>query len=71
MREQEWVADAVLVVDTAAQMPSMQGQDGRQIREVVKEIQKAKQASPGAATVGKLTVPPTYSVPLHGFGRTK
>ena len=71
LMEQKRVADALLVAETAAQMPSMLGQDGRQIREVVKEIQKAKQASPGAATVGKLTVPPTYTVPLHGFGRAK
>ena len=47
--EQERVADAVLVVETAAQMPSMQGQEGQQLRAVVVQLksQKAKQASSG------------------------
>ena len=50
LMEQERVADAVLVAETAAQMPSMQGQEGQQMRDVVvhlKESQKAKQASAG------------------------
>jgi hypothetical protein len=47
LMDQQRFADALLVAETAAQMPSMQGQDGQQIREVVKEIQKAKPASSG------------------------
>ena len=48
-RVQERVADAVLVVETAAQMPSMQGQEGQQMRAGVVQLksQKAKQASSG------------------------
>jgi hypothetical protein len=41
-------ADALLVAETAAQMPSMQGKDGEQIRALVeqlKKFQKAKQPS--------------------------
>jgi len=47
LMEQKRVADALLVAETAAQMPSRQGQEGQTMREVVKEIQKAKQASFG------------------------
>ena len=46
LMEQERVADALFVVETAAQMPSMQGQEGQQMRELVVQLksQKAKQA---------------------------
>jgi outer membrane murein-binding lipoprotein Lpp len=50
LMEQKRVADALLVAETAAQMPSMQGQGGQQIRDLVvhlKQFQKAKQASSG------------------------
>jgi len=43
-------ADALLVAETAAQMPSIQGKEGEQIRglvEQLKKFQKAKQASSG------------------------
>ncbi|MGO8682658.1 MAG: M56 family metallopeptidase [Limisphaerales bacterium] len=43
-------ADALVVGETAAQMPAMQGQDGEQIRDLMKhlkEFQKAKQTSSG------------------------
>ena len=48
-RVQERAADAVLAVETAAQMPAMQGQEGQQMRAVVVQLksQKAKQASSG------------------------
>ena len=48
--EQKRVADALVVAETAAQMPSMQGQEGQLMRDLVvhlKEFQKAKQASSG------------------------
>jgi len=47
--EQERVVDALWVAETAAQMPSTQGQAGQQIRALVAELksQKAKQASSG------------------------
>jgi hypothetical protein len=47
LMEQERVADALLVAETAAQMPSRQGQEDQTMREIVKEIQKAQQASSG------------------------
>jgi hypothetical protein len=49
LMEQERVADALLVAETAAQMPSMQGQEGQQMRALVVQLksQKAKQASSG------------------------
>jgi hypothetical protein len=43
-------SDALLVAETAAQMPSMQGKDGEQIRDLVeklKELQKAKPTASG------------------------
>jgi hypothetical protein len=48
LMEQKRVADALLVAETAAQFPSRLGREGQSLREVVKEIQKAKQASSGA-----------------------
>ena len=48
LMEQKRVADALLVAETAAQMPSMQGQEA--IRNVVvqlKKMQNVKQASSG------------------------
>ena len=50
LMEQKRVVDALLVAETAAQMPSMQGQDGQQIRDLVvslKEFQKTKEAPSG------------------------
>ena len=46
--KQKRISDALVVAETAAQMPSMQGQDGEQIRTLVeqlKKFQKAKQPS--------------------------
>jgi beta-lactamase regulating signal transducer with metallopeptidase domain len=37
---QKRVADALLVAETAAQMPSMQGRDGEQIRDLVENLKK-------------------------------
>ena len=50
LMEQKRVADALLVAETAAQMPSMRGQEGKTIRELVvhlKQFQNARQASSG------------------------
>jgi len=49
LMEQERVAETVLVVETAAQMPSMQGQEGQQMRAMVVQLKSrtAKQASSG------------------------
>ena len=50
LMEQKRVADALLVAETAAQMPSLQGQEGQSMRDVVvhlKQSQKANQASSG------------------------
>ena len=50
LMKQKRGADALLVAETAAQMPSMQGQEGQQIRDLVvnlEQLQKAKQASSG------------------------
>jgi hypothetical protein len=50
LMEQKRGGDALLVAETAAQMPSMQGQEGQQIRDLVvslKEFQKAKEAPSG------------------------
>ena len=47
---QERISDALLVAETAAQMPAMQGKDGEQMRgliEQLKKFQKAQQASSG------------------------
>jgi hypothetical protein len=48
--EQKRVADALVVAETAAQMPANQGKDGEQLRglvEQLKKFQKAKQTSSG------------------------
>ncbi len=42
LMEQKRFADALMVAETAAQMPSLRGQEGQQIRALVEEIQKAK-----------------------------
>jgi hypothetical protein len=50
LMEQKRFADALLVAETAAQMPSVQGQEGQSMRDVVvqlKQFLKAKQASSG------------------------
>ena len=54
LMEQKRVVEALLVAETAAQMPSMQGQEGQAMRDLVRvlvveleKFQKAKQASPG------------------------
>lgn len=46
--KQSRTSDALLVAETAAQLPSMPGQEGQQIRDLIghlKELQKANQAS--------------------------
>jgi hypothetical protein len=48
--KQKRISDALVVAETAAQMPSMQGKDGEQLRNLVgqlKKFQKAKQTSSG------------------------
>ena len=49
LMDQERDADAVVVTETAAQMPSMQGEEGQQMRALVVQLksQKANQASSG------------------------
>jgi hypothetical protein len=42
--EQKRIADALIVAETAAQMPSMQGKDGEQLRNLVKQLQKFQKA---------------------------
>jgi len=42
--EQKRGADALLVAETAAQMPSMQGKEGEQLRVLVKQLQKFQKA---------------------------
>jgi len=42
--EQKRISDALLVAETAAQMPSMQGQDGEQIRDLVENLKKFQKA---------------------------
>jgi hypothetical protein len=42
-------ADALLVAETAAKMPSMQGQDGEQIRNLVEQLQKFQKAKPASS----------------------
>ena len=47
LMEQKRQADALLVAETAAEMPSMQGREGESLRQVVNEVRKAKQTSSG------------------------
>ncbi len=42
--EQKRIADALIVAETAAQMPSMQGKDGEQLRNLVGQLQKFQKA---------------------------
>jgi thioredoxin-like negative regulator of GroEL len=42
--EQKRAADALLVAETAAQMPSMQGKDGEQLRGLVEQLKKFQKA---------------------------
>jgi hypothetical protein len=42
--QQKQTSDALLVADTAAQMPSMQGEDGEQIRNLVEQLKKFQKA---------------------------
>ena len=51
--EQKRIADALLVAETAAQMPAMQGKDGEQIRGLVEQLKKFQKAKP--ASSGKVT----------------
>jgi hypothetical protein len=41
LREQNRLADALLVAETAAQLPAMQGKDGDQVRTLVKQLKTA------------------------------
>src|ERR1039458_9705993 len=43
-------ADALLVAETAAQMPSMQGQNGEPFRNLVKQLQKFQKAKPPSSS---------------------
>jgi hypothetical protein len=42
--EQNRGADALLVAETAAQMPSMKGSDGEQLRNLVRQLQNFQKA---------------------------
>jgi len=42
--EQKRGADALLIAETAAQMPAMQGRDGEQIRDLVEQLKKFQKA---------------------------
>jgi hypothetical protein len=42
--KQKRISDALLVAETAAQMPSMQGQDGGQLRALVEQLKKFQKA---------------------------
>ncbi len=44
--EQKRGADALIVAETAAQMPAMQGQDGEQLRGLVEQLKKFQKANP-------------------------
>jgi hypothetical protein len=44
LMEQKRVADALIVAETAAQMPSMQGKDGEQLRNLIGQLQKFQKA---------------------------
>ncbi len=46
---QKQVADALLVAETAAQMPAMQGTDGEQIRNLVEQLKKFPKAKPASS----------------------
>ena len=47
--KQKRISDALVVAETAAQMPSMQGQDGEQIRALVEQLKKFQKAKPAAS----------------------
>jgi hypothetical protein len=42
--KQKRISDALLVAETAAQMPSMHGKDGEQIRALVEQLKKFQKA---------------------------
>jgi len=48
--EQKRGADALLVTETAAQMPSMQGKEGEQLRSLVEQLKKIPKAKPTASS---------------------
>jgi len=48
--EQKRGADALLVAETAAQMPAMQGKEGDQVRGLVEQLQKFQKAKPTASS---------------------
>ena len=43
LMERERADDAILVAETLAQMPSLQGQEGEQIRDLVEQLKSRKQ----------------------------
>jgi hypothetical protein len=47
--KQKRISDALVVAETAAQMPSMQGQDGDQIRALVEQLKQFQKAGPTAS----------------------
>ena len=47
--EQKRGADALVVAGTAAQMPAMQGQDGEQLRTLVKQLEEFQKRKPGSS----------------------
>jgi hypothetical protein len=44
--KQKRISDALVVAETAAQMPSMQGKDGEQLRNLVEQLKKIQKAKP-------------------------
>ena len=53
MMEQKRVVDALLVAETAAQMPSMQGQEGRQVRDLIETLKRIQKSEAKSSFGGK------------------
>jgi hypothetical protein len=53
LMEQKRGADALLVTETAAQMPSMRGQEGQQIRNVIASLKETQKKTKDASAVRK------------------
>ena len=53
LMEQKRVADTLVVAETAAQMPSMQGQEGQQMRDLVARLKEQREKEKQASSRGK------------------
>ena len=49
LSKQKRIPDALLVAETAAQMPAMQGKDGEQMRNLVEQMKKFQKANPASS----------------------